>query len=87
MQDQNNFIQSAKKCIETEITGLKSLLDFFGDDYINAINLIINCQGKIIISGMGKSGHIASKIAAPCLLPELLLSLSTPEKLVTEILA
>ncbi|MAZ80418.1 MAG: KpsF/GutQ family sugar-phosphate isomerase [Rickettsiales bacterium] len=64
MQDQNNFIHAAKKCIETEITGLKSLLDFFGDDYINAINLIINCQGKIIISGMGKSGHIASKIAA-----------------------
>jgi arabinose-5-phosphate isomerase len=64
MQDQNNFIQSAKNCIETEITGLKSLLDFFGDDYISAINLIINCQGKIIISGMGKSGHIASKIAA-----------------------
>lgn len=64
MQDQNNFIQSAKNCIETEITGLKSLLDFFGDDYINAINLIINCQGKIIISGMGKSGHIANKIAA-----------------------
>ena len=64
MQDKKSYVLSAIKTIETEIEGLKSLLDSFGDDYIRAIDLILNCKGRVIISGMGKSGHIANKIAA-----------------------
>lgn len=60
----NNYIDSAVKTIQTEIEGLKSLLEFFGEDYIKAVDLILNCKGRVIISGMGKSGHIANKIAA-----------------------
>ena len=64
MQDKKSYIDSAVRTIETEIAGLKSLLSFFGENYIKAVDLILNCKGRVIISGMGKSGHIANKIAA-----------------------
>ena len=58
-----NYITSAIKTIKTEIEGLNSLLNFFGDNYVKAVDLILNCKGRVVISGMGKSGHIANKIA------------------------
>jgi arabinose-5-phosphate isomerase len=64
MQDKKSYVNSAIKTIETEIEGLKSLLDFFGENYIKAVELILNCKGRVVVSGMGKSGHIANKIAA-----------------------
>lgn len=64
MQDKNSYILSAKKTIQTEIEGLNALLDFFGENYVKAIELILNCKGRIIVSGMGKSGHVGNKIAA-----------------------
>ncbi len=59
-----SYIDSAVATIKTEIEGLQSLLGFFGENYVKAIDLILNCKGRIIISGMGKSGHIGNKIAA-----------------------
>jgi arabinose-5-phosphate isomerase len=64
MQDKKSYVTSAVNTIKTEIEGLKSLLDFFGENYIKTVDLILNCQGRVIVSGMGKSGHIANKIAA-----------------------
>ncbi len=61
---QNNYILSAKNTINIEIEGLKSLLNFFDENYIKTIDLILSCKGKVIVSGMGKSGHIAKKISA-----------------------
>ncbi len=64
MQDKKPYIDSAIKTIKIEIEGLTSLLDFFDENYVKAIDLILNCKGRVILSGMGKSGHIAKKIAA-----------------------
>ena len=64
MQHKNSHISSAIKTIETEIEGLHSLIDFFDEKYIKTVDLILNCKGRVIISGMGKSGHIANKISA-----------------------
>lgn len=61
---QEKYITSAKATVKKEIEGLEALIDFFDQTYSDAVDLILNCQGKIIVSGMGKSGHIASKIAA-----------------------
>jgi len=58
------YIKLAKETIEIEIKGLKALLDYFGADFCNAIDLILNCKGRVIFSGIGKSGHIANKISA-----------------------
>jgi len=67
MQDKNSqhpFIKSAINTIKTEIEGLDSLIHFFDDRYVKTIDLILRCQGRVILSGMGKSGHIANKISA-----------------------
>lgn len=64
MQDKKSYVTSAIETINTEIEGLKSLLDFFDENYTKAVDLILNCKGRVIVSGMGKSGHIANKIAA-----------------------
>ncbi len=64
MQDKKLYITSAINTIKTEIDGLNSLLNFFDEKYIRAVDLILNCKGRVIVSGMGKSGHIANKIAA-----------------------
>ena len=63
-QDKKSYINSAKKTIEAEILGLNALLEFLGDSFIQAVEIILKSKGRVIISGMGKSGHIANKIAA-----------------------
>lgn len=64
MQDKKSYIDSAIKTIQTEIEGLNSLFSCFNENYVKAIDLILNCKGRVVISGMGKSGHIGNKIAA-----------------------
>ena len=64
MQDKKFYIDSAIKTIQTEIEGLNSLFSCFNENYVKAIDLILNCKGRVVISGMGKSGHIGNKIAA-----------------------
>jgi arabinose-5-phosphate isomerase len=57
-------IQICKEVIDKEIEGLKLLSELLDDSIIKAIELIYNCKGKTIVMGVGKSGHIASKISA-----------------------
>ena len=58
------YIDIAKETINTEIKGLKAMLSYFGADFCQAIDLILNCRGKVIFAGIGKSGLIARKISA-----------------------
>lgn len=58
------YIEIAKKTILTEIQGLESLIEYFGEEFSQAIDMILNCKGRVIFSGMGKSGHIANKISS-----------------------
>ena len=58
------YIDLAKETINVEIKGLEALLDYFGQEFCNAIDLMLNCKGRIIFSGIGKSGHIANKISS-----------------------
>jgi arabinose-5-phosphate isomerase len=64
MEDKNLMISSAISTINTEIKGLQALLEIFDEKYCQAINLILQTQGKVILSGIGKSGHIANKISS-----------------------
>lgn len=63
-QDKKLYLASAKKTIEAEIAGLNSLLEFLGDSFVNAVDVILKSKGRVIVSGMGKSGHVGNKIAA-----------------------
>lgn len=57
-------IISAKKTIETEIIALREMEDSFDKNLSNVLDVLENTKGRIIVTGMGKSGHIARKIAA-----------------------
>ena len=58
------FINSAKNVIDLEIQALKKLKKVINNEFNQAVNQIAKCQSKVILCGVGKSGIIASKIAA-----------------------
>ncbi|MDF1653691.1 MAG: KpsF/GutQ family sugar-phosphate isomerase [Coxiellaceae bacterium] len=53
-----------KAVIETEAKAVNALLSRIDEKFVQACQLLINCQGRIVVTGMGKSGHIGGKIAA-----------------------
>jgi len=59
-----NFKLLAKNVIEIEQQAIGELLQFIDDDFELACQLMFNCKGRVIVIGMGKSGHIGGKIAA-----------------------
>lgn len=59
-----DYLASARHTLKLEIEALQEILAQLDQDFIAACELILNCQGRIIVTGMGKSGHIGHKIAA-----------------------
>ncbi|HEF8771602.1 TPA: arabinose-5-phosphate isomerase KdsD [Providencia stuartii] len=59
-----DFQQVGKDVLHIESEGLKNLEQYINDDFTHACQLIFDCQGKVVVMGMGKSGHIGRKIAA-----------------------
>ncbi len=64
MTEQAKFLTAGKRVITQEASALNTLADQLGDSFSQAVSLLLNAKGRVIISGMGKSGHIARKIAA-----------------------
>ena len=56
--------QYAKQCLEDEAQALLELIPQLDENFDKAVNMIYNCKGKIVVTGVGKSGHIGAKIAA-----------------------
>jgi len=54
----------ARKVLETEADALRALGLALGDSFIHALDILSDVQGRVVVSGMGKSGHIGRKIAA-----------------------
>lgn len=50
--------------IQVEMQAIAALADQINDDFVLACKLMFNCKGRVVVTGMGKSGHIAGKIAA-----------------------
>ncbi|HKM15482.1 MAG TPA: KpsF/GutQ family sugar-phosphate isomerase [Marinospirillum sp.] len=59
-----NYLASARHTLQLEIEALQEVLAQLDQDFAAACELILNCQGRVIVTGMGKSGHIGHKIAA-----------------------
>ncbi len=57
-------IEEAKRVFDIEIEALVRTKDALGDSFLNILNEITKCRGKVIITGMGKPGHIGTKMAA-----------------------
>lgn len=64
MSEKENIISYAKKVVEKEIKGIRNLQNNIDNNFIEVIFSLVNCRGKIVVMGIGKSGHIGKKIAA-----------------------
>jgi arabinose-5-phosphate isomerase len=62
--DHHIFLATARRVITREAQALEMLSGTLGESFARAVDLILAAQGRVIVSGMGKSGHIARKIAA-----------------------
>jgi arabinose-5-phosphate isomerase len=63
-QNNNSDIEAARRVLAQEIKGLEALECWLDDNFTNALDLLYSCKGRVVLSGMGKSGHVARKIAA-----------------------
>ncbi len=59
-----NYLNLANKAANLQIKELKKIKKVFNESFVKAVDLILNCKGKIIFAGIGKSGLIAKKISA-----------------------
>lgn len=59
-----NVNQCAIQCFLDEAQAIQDLIPLLTDDFSKAVDLIYNCKGRFIVTGVGKSGHIGAKIAA-----------------------
>jgi arabinose-5-phosphate isomerase len=62
--DRSRLLSVAGKIIETEAAAVASLGTRLNDDFVRAVEILLGCTGKVIVCGIGKSGHIGRKIAA-----------------------
>jgi arabinose-5-phosphate isomerase len=64
MSLEKTFCESAQAVIETELSAIQSLLPRINENFARACQTLLECQGRVIVIGMGKSGHVGNKIAA-----------------------
>ncbi|MHC2145529.1 Arabinose 5-phosphate isomerase KdsD [compost metagenome] len=64
MSQSSDLIQSAQRTIRFELEAVEGLLAHIDADFVKACELILASKGRVVVVGMGKSGHIGNKIAA-----------------------
>jgi arabinose-5-phosphate isomerase len=62
--NKKNYLKLAKNSADIQIAELKKVKKIFNNSFIKAVDLILNCKGKVICAGIGKSGLIARKVSA-----------------------
>jgi arabinose-5-phosphate isomerase len=60
----DGLVELGRQALNVEIDGLRAQLPRLGTDFARACRICLNCRGRIVVTGMGKSGHIGGKIAA-----------------------
>ncbi|MGI9289379.1 MAG: KpsF/GutQ family sugar-phosphate isomerase [Pseudomonadales bacterium] len=61
---ENTFIEVGQRTVRMEADAVASLVERIDARFSKACEILLRCQGRIVVTGMGKSGHIANKIAA-----------------------
>lgn len=64
LHEDPDFCSWGKEVLDIEREGLAQLYQYINDDFNQACRLIFHCKGKVVVMGMGKSGHIGKKMAA-----------------------
>ena len=54
----------AVKCLTEEAHAILALIPKLDDNFNKAVKMMLECEGKVVVTGVGKSGHIGAKIAA-----------------------
>jgi len=62
--DAARALSLARDVLATEARAIAALADRLGEPFVAAVALMMNCRGRVVVSGIGKSGHIARKLAA-----------------------
>ena len=62
--NRSQILELGKQTLEIEATAVHALIARLNDNFINAVEAILKIDGRVVVMGMGKSGHIATKIAA-----------------------
>lgn len=63
-QADNNVRSWGEQCLKDEAQAILDLLPLMDDNFDKAVDMMFHCKGKIIVTGVGKSGHVGAKIAA-----------------------
>src|SRR3989304_4093729 len=62
--DALKILERARDVLNIEAQGIHALIDRLDESFVRAVDLLYGCQGKVVVTGMGKSGLICRKIAA-----------------------
>ncbi|WP_243039219.1 KpsF/GutQ family sugar-phosphate isomerase [Dyella sedimenti] len=62
--DADSIVRNARTVIATEAAAIRALEPRVGPEFVEACRLILGCSGRVVVTGMGKSGHVGRKIAA-----------------------
>src|SRR5262245_56720656 len=63
-QSKENVLAMAREVLETEARAIFDLIERLDEHFARAVDLIRSCRGRVVVSGIGKSGHVARKIAS-----------------------
>lgn len=58
------ILKEGKRCLQNEADALMNVTGRLDENFVRAVKLIVGCKGKVIVTGVGKSGHVGSKMAA-----------------------
>jgi arabinose-5-phosphate isomerase len=64
MPSSDQLIARGRRVLATEAGAVVSLVERLGEDFVRACRLLLACEGRIVVTGMGKSGHVGNKIAS-----------------------
>src|SRR5512137_2793912 len=64
MASSEQLIARGRRVLATEAEAVAALVDRLGEDFAKACRLLLACEGRVVVTGMGKSGHVGNKIAA-----------------------
>ncbi len=59
-----DILAIARRTLEIEAAAVSKLVEYIDADFLRAVDTLLACKGRVVVSGMGKSGHIGGKIAA-----------------------
>lgn len=79
------LLNAGRQTLMLELQEASRLPERLGDDFVRAANIILHCEGKVVVSGIGKSGHIVRKSPQHLPVPAHRLFLSIRQKHCTAI--